>query len=139
MLQTEQSGLDIIAPLAGGRLQKGANPVAVDEVEPVGKSESAEQLRDAEPLGGKLSGISADGVDLIIVAKGSDGDGFAVEGEKVVVPAAMIHVSAHEIDATGGADDNNLVIEAKSFPVTLKDLGQFLSFFGVQVGMVAVD
>ena len=98
VLQPEDGGLDVVAPMPGGKVNHVPHPLAVDEVEPIAPGHSAHDFRNLEADGLELAGLGIDGLDLVVAAESHDGHGFAVDGQEIGHSAAMIDVPAHQID-----------------------------------------
>src|SRR5690554_4166089 len=122
MLETKEGRLQIISPLARVPQQVLPHPVAIDKVNPLAPGKLAEQLAHAEIYFPKAFPQGTDRHDTIVIPISRDHECLAVEGQKVIVPAAMIHVSAHQVHASWSANNHDLSIIAEPASEHFQDL-----------------
>ena len=139
VLKPNDRGLDVVAPIARGAVQKRSHVVAVDEVQPVAPGEAADQLGDVEPHRPERPRPGIHRHHVLVVAQSGHGGGLAVDGQEVGPAAAMVDVPAHEVHAPGRAHDADLLVEAEALAVAFEELAHVAALLLVQVGVVAVD
>ena len=112
LLQAENRSLDVVGPIAAGRLQQPLQARAVNHPLPIIPVQAGHQVGDAEGLLRKLRPFRVGQRDHVVRPRRGHHDDLAVDRHHVDRAALVINVPPHEVDPPRRAHDRHLPIRA---------------------------
>src|SRR5690625_2900072 len=139
MLQTQHRRFQIIPPIARISEQMLPHPIAFNKMNPLTPRKTPEKLAHIKSGFAKISPAGADRYDPVVIARSGDNKGLSVERQKIIMSAAMIDVTSHQIDSSRSANDHDFAVEAETFAKNLQNFSQLFDFCRMQASIIPIN